>query len=599
MDKKPKVLGVLPGLIPSTILGIVKPLLEMDRRGTIDFKITLTRTWKPRQIRHADIIVFCRNCEAEDFKILAYAKKLNKKIIFEVDDNFFEMSTDNVLGEYHRHPLRLFTLQSFMKSADLCRVYSNPLVERANYLNAHVQQVKAYFDFNLLKGVRQRSDNVIKIVYATSRSVDNLGEIFSGALNRILKKYKGKVEICIWGTVPENLRGQEGVRELPFIRDYNKFVRFFYEMNFDIGLAPTKDDIFHRSKTNNKFREYAACRVAGIYSNVDIYSDCITNGETGLLVENNEEEWFQALDRLIVDEVLRNNIKCNALNYVMENFSFESAVLEWQHTINQLLQSERRNVNGHLFDISKLSILILFDRRDENRLINRIRNVSETAHYFGAHIEYVPLEDVHKISKKIIKCYDTVFVFVKSFNDLKNVDFDCIKQIRLVIDFIYPPNREEGAVLDALINNPYPTELTSLEYPNHDRVNNIVSFPFHFDEKEAHQLETLFRGIYGVSILSMLEEMGSKYVLDLIENILRTNRSNKMLYFSEESPLFYWAEWLSKQEGRGYRQRKKPAFVVRWTSGIKRKYHRIYSFTQKASTTLWLLFRINTLKRYK
>jgi hypothetical protein len=118
---------------------------------------------------------------------------------------------------------------------------------------------------------------------------------------------------------------------------YDKFLRQFSEAGFDIGLAPLRNDIFHLSKTNNKFREYGACRIAGIYSDVDVYSSCITHGETGLLVSNDPDSWYKAIAQLIEDRDLRDRIKNQARQFVQEHYSQRHFEKVWRGHIQRVL----------------------------------------------------------------------------------------------------------------------------------------------------------------------------------------------------------------------------------------------------------------------
>jgi len=89
--------------------------------------------------------------------------------------------------------------------------------------------------------------------------------------------------------------------------------------------------VFYRSKTNNKFREYGASGIAGIYSNNDVYSRCVENEVSGLLVANNADNWYDAIERMIEDEALRTRIQQRARQYVREHYSqekFEPLFLE-------------------------------------------------------------------------------------------------------------------------------------------------------------------------------------------------------------------------------------------------------------------------------
>jgi hypothetical protein len=111
-----------------------------------------------------------------------------------------------------------------------------------------------------------------------------------------------------------------------------------YQQGYDIGLAPMKNDIFYRSKTNNKFREFGACWIAGIYSTSEVYTNCVEHGKTGLLVLNEEGEWYQAIRTLILDADLRRSIQNNTRKVIEREYSLDIfASLLWDH-INWVLQ---------------------------------------------------------------------------------------------------------------------------------------------------------------------------------------------------------------------------------------------------------------------
>jgi hypothetical protein len=67
----------------------------------------------------------------------------------------------------------------------------------------------------------------------------------------------------------------------------------------------------HSCKSNIKFLEFANYGIAGIYSNVDPYK-FISNEQAGLIVNNNYEEWFRAIQTLIENSVLCSEIVQNS-----------------------------------------------------------------------------------------------------------------------------------------------------------------------------------------------------------------------------------------------------------------------------------------------
>ncbi len=132
--------------------------------------------------------------------------------------------------------------------------------------------------------------------------------------------------------------------------DYERFLREFYLQGFDIGLAPLPDTLFHRSKNNTKFRDYGACRVAGVYSDVDIYSCCVKDGQTGILVPNTTDGWFRGISKLIDDQALTKRIQDEAYASVYAEYRQELVEEEWMSEISSLLVGNRgyagRDCNG-------------------------------------------------------------------------------------------------------------------------------------------------------------------------------------------------------------------------------------------------------------
>ena len=220
-------------------------------------------------------------------------------------------------------------LAEYLASASLVRVYSRPLLARARELNANVELMDGNVDLQQVREPAASPGGPIKLIYATSRLDDSLAGIFLPALRRLLAETGSRVEAHFWGPrPPADLRG---VRHHAVVHNYDCFLRRFSSAGFEIGVAPLADDLFQRSKTNTKFREYGACRIAGIYSDVDIYSDCVRHGETGLLVPNTAEDWYQAMRRLIDDAGLRTKIQQQARVVVEERYSraqFDVALLE-------------------------------------------------------------------------------------------------------------------------------------------------------------------------------------------------------------------------------------------------------------------------------
>ncbi|WP_191092769.1 glycosyltransferase [Cysteiniphilum sp. JM-1] len=338
---KPRVLAIVPSLIPSVTIGVVRPMLALQAEGQLSFSVTLSCFFKEKYLENVDCIIFCRNSLPSEEWIIKKIIESEIPYIYEIDDNFFEIPVDTLIGRMHRHPSNLVTLKNFAKHAALIRTYSNILANSLRLINQNVEVNKVYFDVSLIEKLKKDNQSgCVKIVYATSRIEDDQQLIILEALSRIAINYKKKVQIYFWGgdekALPKHLKN---VHYLKPIRNYAEFIKKFYEQGFDIGLAPIFQGKFFNSKTNNKYREYGGCEIAGVYSRQPLYESCITNEENGILVDNSVESWFNGIDRLINDQTLRQKIIANAKSDIEKNYSFDIFCDGWVKNILEVTNS--------------------------------------------------------------------------------------------------------------------------------------------------------------------------------------------------------------------------------------------------------------------
>ena len=205
-----------------------------------------------------------------------------------------------------------------------------------------------------------RADKTVSLVFASARTGSEDEEApMMDAIKMVLQdREAGAVRAVFWKKPPASLRKLHGVEVRKPVTTYSKYLEELAALRPAIGLAPLGDDIFYRSKTNNKYREYGGLGIAGVYSDVDLYSPCITDRENGLLVSAAAETWAQAINELIDNTDLRQRIVKNAQNDIVEHYSFEAYLERWIETIRKLVPQGKASLHNpvRLADVPIITI---------------------------------------------------------------------------------------------------------------------------------------------------------------------------------------------------------------------------------------------------
>ena len=99
----------------------------------------------------ADLVVFCRNVRPDRAELLHAAIAAGVPVLYDLDDNFFELPPESTAGRAYAQPEQLAMLTEYLTAASLVRVYSRPLLARAELLNSHVEMVASTVDLRQVR----------------------------------------------------------------------------------------------------------------------------------------------------------------------------------------------------------------------------------------------------------------------------------------------------------------------------------------------------------------------------------------------------------------------------------------------------------------
>ena len=293
-----KIAVIIEGNIPSVSIGIISPLEQLKINNNIIYDLFIVgdiiRGKVSIEVDNYDCVLFLRVMSKESIdKILIPFMKKNKKIIYMIDDDFENIPSGSLESDFYLSLNPKENIRIFCEKSNHVMVSSKTLFDKYKVYNKNITIVPGFIDFKkinsyLLGRNDIDDDGLIKIGYsATERHYNNL-KVCMEPLKDILIKYKDVVKFeCYFNEIPQELCKLENVCLLKQETNLNNFYKSLSNQNWDIGLAPLEDNEFNKSKSNLKYREYSAFKIAGIYSDCLAYSSSIQNNHNGLLINNN------------------------------------------------------------------------------------------------------------------------------------------------------------------------------------------------------------------------------------------------------------------------------------------------------------------------
>ena len=380
------------------------------------------------------------------------AKKENKVVFYDIDDLVFDLEFTKTIKEletFTKEQLDLYNdgVVKYGKMLDCCDYSITTTKVIAEEMKKHVKDV--CIDKNIASLSMQkysnmaidnvvRDDNIVVIGYASGSITHNADfELIAPSLYKLLDKYNN-VYLKLIGVlnIPEELKKYgERVIVTPFV-DYKKLPNILRSL--DINLAPLEDTIFNSAKSSIKWMEAGLVKVPTIASDIGNFHDSITNGVDGILCS--DDEWYESLEKLVLDKKLREEVGENAYNTVYSKYTSISSGKAITEFIKSKLNKKvcfiipSTNISGGVMVATKHAIMLKNNGIDVT-MLNTDRDTKDIDKLYEGN-EFVNV--VSMIDTKIDSKID-VLVATMYFTIFNALEYHKYKKIKYLVQ-----NKEDG-----------------------------------------------------------------------------------------------------------------------------------------------------------
>ncbi|MGE4317502.1 MAG: glycosyltransferase family 1 protein [Deferribacterales bacterium] len=275
-----------------------------------------------------DVIFFSKHSSKLALDIMLEARKRNIRSIYDIDDWIFSFP-DYSGGKSQSSKLE--NIKKLVAAANNVTVANKVLMDNINgkfcdnaCLVPNGMYVEKYIDDVDFDNYKESEPPKIVFTNADFLKIRKSKNTILNVFQEFFYKHKDFRLIFYGDPFPEmtSLSFMHYTNRIP----YYTYMRALFKGNYVCAITPLGGEedsdcsFFNSCKNPFKYLNYGAAGVPGIYSNAEIYKDCVIDGKTGLKTDNTKEGWNRALDLMISDFSLRQKIRKNAFNDIMQNY---------------------------------------------------------------------------------------------------------------------------------------------------------------------------------------------------------------------------------------------------------------------------------------
>lgn len=263
-------------------------------------------------------------------------KKCNKygiKLVYETDDDLLGVEPNSPSYEYVNRVSD--SIKNFIDASEVITVTTPTLASKFDE-NKTVIISNYYVDsvFDIKEDIK--TEGKLKLGYYGTLTHSKDLFLIKNVILKLKEKYDFDFEVIGGFNASDNVDESwfKAVELPPDNMNFEKFMGWLSKtIDWDIALVPLEDSPFNQCKSELKFIELAVLGLPGVYSDMCVYNNVVTDGIDGFLATN--DEWIEKIEKLILDNELRKNMRNNALNKVLRDYLIEDRIRIWEKILIQ------------------------------------------------------------------------------------------------------------------------------------------------------------------------------------------------------------------------------------------------------------------------
>lgn len=303
---------------------------------------------------NADVVVFHRPNDDRCLEIAQKLREQGKKIVMDSDDTYKDV--DGHKFQYLLNRVDNY-LDKFAEFADLVTCSTEFLAKEYRELNKNVVVLPNCVDPDMWPEPLRNEGEKVRIGIVGSTAYESDLEEFKPVLEALNKR--SDVRLVLFGLPPKNEQTVKVIqpvhkKDYAFWESLNvewqplvKMKDYFETLNelrLDLMLIPRQDRYFNRCKSNLKFLEASMLEIPVIAQGFETgdspYQQNIEDTKY-MTVVTNPKNWMREIETLIEMKDIRKNMGKNAREYVIENYSIEKHINQWENAYEFLTKTLR------------------------------------------------------------------------------------------------------------------------------------------------------------------------------------------------------------------------------------------------------------------